>query len=162
MRVIRINSSIEVVYFWTIANSLSDTLSAGFRWLTLVIAGYLMIPRLQKISANDGENNCKCTNDYIYTSGNHCKTRELHGNRRKSLENIFRSALEIIACAHDFCCKKIYLHLPGTIIARQKRFFRCTLANLFRSKKCIIFNVYYRPWSKKSKFEMTLIRHSSF
>ena len=38
-----------------------------------------------------------------------------------------------------------------------------TINNYFcKSKKCIIFNVYYRPGSKKSKFDMTLIRHSPF
>ena len=57
---------------------------------------------------------------------------------------------------------KIYLHLPGTIIARRKRFFRGTLANLCNSEKCIIFNVDYHLWSKKSKVDITLIRHSSF
>ena len=44
----RINSSIEVVYIWTIAFSLSDTLSGGFRWFPWVIFGYrwlsLVIP----------------------------------------------------------------------------------------------------------------------
>ena len=40
LRVMRINYSIEVVYIWTIAGPLSDTLSGGFRWLSLVIAGY--------------------------------------------------------------------------------------------------------------------------
>ena len=35
-----INSPFEVVYIWTIAGSLSDTLSGGFRWLSLVIAVY--------------------------------------------------------------------------------------------------------------------------
>ena len=35
-----INSSIEVVYIWTIAGSFSDTLSSGVPWLSLVIAGY--------------------------------------------------------------------------------------------------------------------------
>ena len=37
MRVMRINSSIEVVYIWTIAGSL------GYPWLSLVIPGYLMV-----------------------------------------------------------------------------------------------------------------------
>ena len=31
-----------------------------------------------------------------------------------------------------------------------------------KSKKCIIFNLYYRPGSKKSKFDMTLISNSVF
>ena len=48
------------------------------------------------------------------------------------------------------------------IIARRKRFFRGTLANFCKSKKCIIFNVDYRPGLKKSKFDMTLIGHSPF
>ena len=48
------------------------------------------------------------------------------------------------------------------IIARRKRFFRGTLANFCKSKKIIIFNVDYRPGSKKSKFDMTLIRHCPF
>jgi hypothetical protein len=55
--VMRINSSIEVVYIWTIAGSLSD----GFHWIPLVIAGdpwlphgHFIWPRLQKIFANDG------------------------------------------------------------------------------------------------------------
>jgi hypothetical protein len=39
-RVMRINSSMEVVFIWTIAGSLSDTLSGGFLWLSLVIACY--------------------------------------------------------------------------------------------------------------------------
>ena len=39
------------------------------------------------------------------------------------------------------------------IITRRKRFFRGTLANFCTSKKCIIFNVDYRPGSKKSKFQ---------
>ena len=38
-RVMRINSSMEVVFIWTIAGSLSDTLSGGFRWFPLVILG---------------------------------------------------------------------------------------------------------------------------
>ena len=54
----------------------------------------------------------------------------------------------------------VYLHLPGTLIARRKRIFRGILANFCKSKKCIIFNIDYRPGSKKSKFDMTLIRHS--
>ena len=60
MRVMRMNSSIEVVYIWTIAGSLSFSLSGGFRWFPLVTAGYPWLPhghfiwpRLQKISAND-------------------------------------------------------------------------------------------------------------
>ena len=48
------------------------------------------------------------------------------------------------------------------IIARRKQFFRGTLANFCKSKKCIIFYVHYRPGLKKSKFDMTLIRHSPF
>ena len=48
------------------------------------------------------------------------------------------------------------------IIARRKRFFRGTLANFYECKKCIIFNVDFRPVSKKSKVDMTLIRHSPF
>ena len=65
----RINSSIQVVYIWNIASSLSD----GYPWLSLVILcfpwlphDYLIWPRLQKISANDGKNNCKCVIDYTY------------------------------------------------------------------------------------------------
>ena len=46
------------------------------------------------------------------------------------------------------------------IIANRKRFFRGTLANFCKSKKFITFNVDYRPGSKKSKFDMTLIRQS--
>ena len=57
---------------------------------------------------------------------------------------------------------KIYLHLPEMIIARRKRFFRGTVANFCKSKKCIIFNVNYRPGLKKSTFDMTLIGHSPF
>jgi hypothetical protein len=37
MHVMRINSSIEVVYIWTNAGSLSDTLPGGYPWLSLVI-----------------------------------------------------------------------------------------------------------------------------
>ena len=53
------------------------------------------------------------------------------------------------------------------IIARRKQFFRGTLANFCKSKKCIIFNVHYRPGSKKSKFdipllETVLLRHYMF
>ena len=48
------------------------------------------------------------------------------------------------------------------IIARRKRFFRGTLANFCKSKKCIIFNVDYRLGLKKSKFDMTLMGHSPF
>ena len=48
------------------------------------------------------------------------------------------------------------------IIARRKRFFRDTLANFCKSKKCIIFNVDHRPGLKKSKFDMILIGHSPF
>ena len=44
----------------------------------------------------------------------------------------------------------------------RKQFFRGTLANFYKSKKCVIFNIDYRPGSKKSKFDMTLIRHSPF
>ena len=40
MHVIRINSSIEVVYIWTIAVYLPDTLSGGYPWLSLVILCY--------------------------------------------------------------------------------------------------------------------------
>ena len=40
--------------------------------------------------------------------------------------------------------------------------FPFTLANFCKSKKYIIFNLDYRPESKKSKFELTLIRHSPF
>ena len=50
MRVMRINSSIEVEYIWTIAGSLSvqpfrwfPLVSSGFPWLSLVIPGYLMV-----------------------------------------------------------------------------------------------------------------------
>ena len=35
--------------------------------------------------------------------------------------------------------------------------FKSTLANFCKSKKCIIFNVDYRPGSKMSTFYMTLI-----
>ena len=45
----------------------------------------------------------------------------------------------------------------GGKIARRKLFFRDTLANLCKIKNCIISNVDYRPGSKKSKFDMTLI-----
>ena len=69
MRVMRINSSIDVLYIWTIVGSLSR----GFRWFPLVIAGYPWLPhghciwpRLQKISANEGKDNCKCANDFTY------------------------------------------------------------------------------------------------
>ena len=48
------------------------------------------------------------------------------------------------------------------IIARRKRFFRGTLANFCEAKKCIIFNVDYRPESKKTKFDMTQNIHSFF
>ena len=77
--------------------------------------------------------------------------------------DIFGSALEIIACVQVFMqCRsvKIYLHLPGTIIARQKLFLRGTLANFCKSNKCIIFIVDYRSESKKSKFDITLNRNS--
>ena len=40
--------------------------------------------------------------------------------------------------------------------------FRGTLSNFCKSKKCIILNVHYHPGSKKSKFDMTLNRHSPF
>ena len=43
-RVMRFPSSIEVVDIWTIAGSLSDTLSAGSHWLSLVIPGYPWLP----------------------------------------------------------------------------------------------------------------------
>ena len=80
MRVMRIISSIEVVNVWTIAGSLSvqpflwfPLVPCGFPWLYLVIPGYTWLPsghfiwpRLQKISANDGKNNCKCANDFTY------------------------------------------------------------------------------------------------
>ena len=46
--------------------------------------------------------------------------------------------------------------------ALTERCFRGTLANFFKSKKCIIFNGDYRTGFKKSKFEMTLIRQSPF
>ena len=59
-----------------------------------------------------------------------------------------------------FLFDKIYLHLPEMIIARRKQCFRGTLANFYKCKKWIIFNVDYRPGSKKSKFDMILIRHS--
>ena len=73
-RVMRINSSIEVLYFQTITALVPFlVVSAGFPWLSLVIAGYpglphgyVIQPRLQKISTNDGKDNCKCTNDFIY------------------------------------------------------------------------------------------------
>ena len=48
------------------------------------------------------------------------------------------------------------------IITRRKRFFRGTLSNFCKIKKGILFNVDYRPGSKKSKFDTTLIRHSPF
>ena len=40
MRVMCINSSIVVIYIWTIAGSLSNTLYGGFPWLALLIAGH--------------------------------------------------------------------------------------------------------------------------
>ena len=95
----------------------------------------------------------------MITTGNYMETVG------KFLKNIFGSVLEIIACAHVFMqcgSVKIYLHLLGTLIARQKLFFTCTHANFFKSKKFIIFNVDYSPGSKKPKFEMTLIKHSPF
>ena len=55
-----------------------------------------------------------------------------------------------------------FCNLPGTIIAWRKRIFRGTLSIFCKSKRCIIFNVYYLPGSKKSKFGMTLIIHSPF
>ena len=82
---------------------------------------------------------------------------------RKSSKNIFGSALEIIEHVFMQCISvKIYLHLPGMIIAKRKRFFRGTLANFCKIKKCIIFKVEYRSGSKMSKFDMTLIRHHLF
>ena len=57
--------------------------------------------------------------------------------------------------------KYICIHIPGTIIAMRKRFFRGTPANFCKSKKCIIFNVDCLG-SEKSKFDMILIRHSPF
>ena len=92
------------------------------------------------------------------TIGNH---GELHGNRQKVLEEYnCKCAGDNCMCARFFY--KIYLHLPGMIIARHKRFFRCILAHIWKSKKCIIFNVDYRLGSKNSKFDMTLIRQSPF
>ena len=44
---------------------------------------------------------------------------------------------------------KIYLHLPVTICARWKHFFRGTIANFCKNKMCIISNVDYCPGSKK-------------
>ena len=80
MHVMRMYSSIEVIYIWTIAGFLSiqpfrwfPLVSLGYPWLRLVIArypwlphGHFIWPQLQKISANDGKDNCKCANDFIY------------------------------------------------------------------------------------------------
>ena len=89
------------------------------------------------------------------TTGNYMK------NVGKSLKNIFGSAMEIIACAHVFIqCEsvKIYLHLPETIIARRKDFLEAPYP-IF-----VIVKVYHfqSPGSKKSKFDLTLNRHSPF
>ena len=54
-RVMRINSSIEVVYIWTIF---------GYRCYSWLPHDYFIWQQLQKISANEGKNNCKCANDF--------------------------------------------------------------------------------------------------
>jgi hypothetical protein len=73
MREMRINSSIEVIYIWTVASSLSD----GFRWFPLIIVGYHWLSLITSWSF------------YLETVG-------------KSLTNIFANVLEMIACLHVF------------------------------------------------------------
>ena len=80
MRVMRINSSIEVgIYYdyrWLAFRQPFRWLSMvidGYRWLSMVIDGYRRLSTitlsgrvLQKISANDGNDNCKCADDLEY------------------------------------------------------------------------------------------------
>ena len=80
---------------------------------------------------------------------------ELHWNRRKVPEEY------ICKCVGDICMSARFYSIKYICISR-KRCFRGTLANFYKSKKWIFFNVDYRPGSKKSKFDMILIRHSPF
>ena len=59
MCVMCINSFIEVVYIWIIAG----LVIAGYPWLP---HSHFIGPQLQKISANDGKDNCKCANYFTY------------------------------------------------------------------------------------------------
>ena len=67
--------------------------------------------------------------------------------------------------AEIFCSRlnrRIYTHYTNFFMHYRKQSFKGTQGNFCKSKKCIIFNVNYRPGSKKSKFDMTLIRHSPY
>ena len=50
--------------------------------------------------------------------------------------------------------RRLYTHYTHCFLHQRNDFYD--------SKKCIISNVHYRPGSKRSKFDMTLNRHSPF
>ena len=73
MRVVRINSYIEEGIYYDYRWLVSDSLSLGYRWLSTVSDGLRRLSTinlsgrvLQKTSANDGNDNCKCADDLEY------------------------------------------------------------------------------------------------
>ena len=102
-----------------------------YRWFPLVICDSsicdsvcVFFPRLQKISANDGNDDYKYANEII-----HIGIKAYQGELA------------------------VRVYRASSFYAMRKRFFRDTLSNFCKSKKCIISNAEYRPWSEKSKFK---------
>jgi hypothetical protein len=119
---------------------------------------HFICPWLQKISANDWKDNCKCVNyfTYIWIVDNQ---RKQQGTTWKLSENISWIYLQVGSARNP---RDIFAEALKYICINRKWFFRGNLANFCKSKKCIIVNVDYRPGLKKSKFDMTLIGHSPF
>ena len=135
MRVMRINSCIEVVCIYL------DYRWLPFRWLSLVISGYPWFCRRFLQMSGKIIANAPTISHILKSRDNQREPSETTGNYMesvgKSQKNIFGSAMEIIASATVFIkCRsvEIYLHLPGTIIARLKRFYRGNLTNFCKSK----------------------------
>ena len=63
---------------------------------------------------------------------------------------------EVFLSLKELCLIRLMFH-AFFFMHQRNRFFRGTLANFCKSKKCIIFNVDYCPGSKKSHFDMTTL-----
>jgi len=83
------------------------------------------------------------------------------GNQQKPLERLYGKGASDSLKIYDLN-RRIYTYYMHCFIHKRKRFLEALWLIFCKSKKFIIFNIHYRPGSKKSKFDMTLIRHSPY
>ena len=94
----------------------------------------------------------------MITKDNQGKPVETTGNHQKPPERLNGAIVQIYTTSIEE-----YIHITHIVLyTSEKKNFRGNLANFRKSKEFIIFHIHYRPGSKKSKFDMTLIRHSPF